>query len=554
MLTVVCVLAVSATFTLSCADASGKVHPPIYLSYGNDVVSFIERQVLLGNLDHAWTIDRTPDVASVLGHLDALNRLVIGNPATLSAYDTRMLASFTAEFSRFRILETAENKGLRQRPFIVISPGDIVDAAIDPLFRLAWFPSGYPDLESTRDGALYTIGASIFGSVGTSVGFQLMVSDTRYWNQEEEIPYIFQPEEAVPRAWNNNESRGSFDYDQADAILSARWREFTFGMGKVKLVRGFSAENFVTRGQHAPSFPHLTVTWDPESWLRLSWFHGYLESAVPDTLEDGGALWPRVSNYPKQLVCHRLDLRPAPWLELSAGESVIYARRNFEALYWIPIMFYWSAEHYLGDLDNIQIFFDAAVRPLRGHRLYGSLFIDEFSIERCFDKEEHHNWVGFQAGWLFTPSGWRIPPSIRLEYTRITPGAYQHKWAESDYSSHGLPLGFWGGRNSDNLSLDIGWALPEGITIGLHTSIFRKGEEMPPDSLYGEGLASRTFLEGEQAERRTAGLDVKVRRISGLEFACEIGYVSWNNLKGIGVEVEDFSKVYTWMECSFRFR
>lgn len=538
----------------SCTGAPINNNPPVYLPYGHAVVPFIERHVLLGNLENAWTIDRTPDVAAVILHLDALSRLAEEDPSALSAYDRGMLDFFLADLSCFRVTGTESSGGFRRRPFLFISPGETVNIAIDPLFNTAWFPAGRPDLQSPDDGASYSIGATAHGNIGTGARFQLMISDTREWRLDEENPNMFQPDEAVPRAWNASESRGSVDYDRAEAMLTARWKEFTFGMGKLKIVRGFSTENFITRGQHAPSFPLFTFTWDPESWLRFTWFHGYPESGVPDTLNSSGSSWARIDNYPKQLVCHRFDLRPAPWIELSVGESVIYARRSFEAIYWMPIMLYWSAEHYLGDLDNNQIFFDAAIRPVRGHRLYGSIFIDEISIEKSLDKKENHNWIGFQAGWLFSPAGWRFPPSVRFEYTRITPGAYQHKWPESDYSSHGLPIGFWGGRNSDNLSLDIGWSMPEGASIDLFASFFRKGEELPPDSLYGRGLAAREFLEGGAAERRTAGICVKVRRISGLELVCETGYVNWINFEAAGIEADDFSKIYTRLECSYRFR
>jgi len=163
----------------------------------------------------------------------------------------------------------------------------------------------------------------------------------------------------------------------------------------------------------------------------------------------------------KYLAAHRLEVAPMRWLNFALHETVIYSERGVELAYLNPIMFYRSAEHFLGDRDNATIGADLEVRPLPGLRVYGELFIDDLAIARL---SEH--WYGNKVAWLagahFASTLGRFAHDLRAEYVRLAPYVYSHTFPINVYKHYntmlGHPLGpnaeafyfewlLWGGRH-----------------------------------------------------------------------------------------------------------
>ena len=75
---------------------------------------------------------------------------------------------------------------------------------------------------------------------------------------------------------------------------------------------------------------------------------------------------------------------PIKYVQFSFGNSIVYAERNVQAAYFIPIAFYKSLDHLLtkgvnSENQNSQAFASLTVRPTDHLRLYGSFFLDEFN-------------------------------------------------------------------------------------------------------------------------------------------------------------------------------
>jgi len=389
------VLSVLPTFIVwAGSDLKNEIcsHAPYFLPPGHPAVRILEREVIMGKIKEAWSMDRTPDAVTVKALLEDLLHRASKEPNLLSIYDMKMVKYALKSMDNLLPPPLNAETGIVTEggPHVAVAPDKSLSFRIDPVFRAAWFPNGYMDGKSLKDGSFYSVGLETAGRFGDKVGFQAFATDSREWNYDLGGSGSFQPRETVPRVWNENDGRGSVDYDRADGAITFRNGKVSLMVGKTPIVRGYSEENFITRGQHAPDFPLIGYTWDSLSWIRFSWYTGFLESGVYDTLSQSTAKWPKVVPVDKEITWHRIDLKLFPWMEFSVGESVIYAHRSFEGIYWIPVMFYWSAEHYLGDLDNVQIFLDGALNPIEGLRVYGSLYVDEFSIEKCLDASDNH--------------------------------------------------------------------------------------------------------------------------------------------------------------------
>jgi len=117
-------------------------------------------------------------------------------------------------------------------------------------------------------------------------------------------------------------------------------------------------------------------------------FHAWLSSDVVDTT----SLYPteigdyRFSFREKYLASHTLTIKPTRGLDISIGESIIYANQ-LEFLYLVPITFFRLADHYLSRQansagSNSQFFAQVSSKGhIKNTHLYGTLFIDEFTID-----------------------------------------------------------------------------------------------------------------------------------------------------------------------------
>ena len=130
-------------------------------------------------------------------------------------------------------------------------------------------------------------------------------------------------------------------------------------------------------------------------------------------------------------------------------EQVIVGH-NLPLLYVIPTMPFWSAQHSLGDTDNLQIGFDLEYL-INNNRFYGAFLMDEWSPFDTFSSN-HHNWFGGQIGFshLFTNK-----LLLKLEYTRIEPQVYTHDDIINFPYHYNYPIGYWSGGDSEDILIKL---------------------------------------------------------------------------------------------------
>ncbi|MGB5848139.1 MAG: hypothetical protein WBH40_06610, partial [Ignavibacteriaceae bacterium] len=184
------------------------------------------------------------------------------------------------------------------------------------------------------------------------------------------------------------------EYSEAKGIIATDWSWGSFAVGKEFMEWGYAENGLVILSRKAPSFPFIRLDINPIDWLGFNYFHGWLSSDVVDSssfyyISTGSQSF---SFRKKFIASHTLFIRPTKGLQLSIGESIIYSD-ELEFIYLIPVIFFRLADHYLSRQNNragsnSQIFFSVSSRDhIPSTHLYGTLFIDELTINGLFNPE-----------------------------------------------------------------------------------------------------------------------------------------------------------------------
>jgi hypothetical protein len=172
---------------------------------------------------------------------------------------------------------------------------------------------------------------------------------------------------------------------------------------------------------------------------------------------------------------------PYPKLNISIGNSIIYAERSVQAIYFIPFAFFKSLDHLMTkDLrvenQNSQVFINVSSRNIKHLHLYASFFIDEFSINRWKPNNKQRNLVSYKAG--FNLSNWPVKNlALNFEYTRSNILTYKHSidaitWASNDYN-----LGHYLGDNSQEFFVSVNYKPIRSLNLNLSYTNSQKGRD-----------------------------------------------------------------------------
>ena len=144
---------------------------------------------------------------------------------------------------------------------------------------------------------------------------------------------------------------------------------------------------------HNPAVPMVSIQLTPCKWFQFDWFHAWLVSNVIDStyyyteVYDEGVTKIHYRPMNKFMAANMFTFKPIKYIHFSFGNSVVYAERNVQAAYFIPIAFYKSLDHLMTkglgvENQNSQVFGSITVRPTDHLRLYGTFYLDEFKFAR----------------------------------------------------------------------------------------------------------------------------------------------------------------------------
>ena len=361
------------------------------------------------------------------------------------------------------------------------------------------------------------------------------------------LPNRFSPEQGF--SWHQHATGAPEEFDTDYSSV-----KMVYEIGGFKALLGKFSQNWgpglhsLTMSAKPPTYPQFGFEWRLSNRLRFIYTHGELFSGIIDTLRTpptGRNLVGGQKVYLDRFIAaHRLEWRPVDWLTLGLVESVVYGARSIETVYLMPFMSIWSAEHYLGDTDNVQMSADLTWRPHPGLKLYGVFLMDEWRPQDTF-KETNRNWFAWQGG-----LDWR---SVLLGEDRLVAEAtwtdhriIRHRFPINDFYSHGYlsrdgylsedgyrynpgyPAGHWIGAHAQ--SLFMAYILPRWGSRFMVSYLYAKRGELTWDMLVDQ-YRNILYKRFSGSTETVQTFDVTVGRPVWKKLWVELGFslIDWNN-------------------------
>ena len=268
---------------------------------------------------------------------------------------------------------------------------------------------------------------------------------------------------------------GDFSDSRGGIALYTWWG--SIGVQRARIQWGDAQHCSNILSAHNPAVPMVTLQLTPCSWFQFDYFHAWLPSNVLDTTyyylerykEDETKINYRPHN--KYMAANMFTFMPCKYVQLSFGNSIVYAERNVQAAYFIPIAFYKSLDHLLtkgvnSENQNSQVFATLSVRPTDHLRLYGSFFLDEFKLARLKKGNAENNPVSYLVG--FNWSGWPVRGlSVRGEFMRSYIACYTHSISVLDFTSNSYNMGHYMGDNAQSIFVQVAYRPVRGLRLML---------------------------------------------------------------------------------------
>lgn len=360
---------------------------------------------------------------------------------------------------------------------------DELSFTVDPI--IAWhgiYDEDYNDEPLLRS----VIGVDVQMALGTSWTAGVRFTDTAEYNQNK-ARGAYSPTPGYVASVSPAGASSSFD--ETLAYLEYHSEFVDAGFGRDRLERGPSLDRGLIVSGEAPAYLYLQLRARVKPWLVFDYFHARLD---PSPVEDEvyyvspSGKQRKVVNQ-KWFAAHRIEVNPKPWLQLGLSETVIYAERDPEIGYMIPLNIYWSENHHQDRDDNVAWGVDLRVQPLRGWAFYFEGLLDETSMSGLFSNKLH-NRTAFALGMdVIEPLGLR-GSMLQLHLTRLRPYVYSHWFAVSVYAHNGTALGSPIPPNSDALTLSFSQKFGGTWKVTAMGQRLRHGESIPGEDPVGGNI------------------------------------------------------------------
>ena len=330
-------------------------------------------------------------------------------------------------------------------------------------------------------------GAEAYGTIGKHLGFYASLRD----NHESEVlamdSFLTQRIGASYKSWDLGKNRTSgADYSQIFAGITYSWNWGAMGVRYDHFQWGTNINGSNIFSGRTPAFAQIFLKVKPIKWFELNYIHGWLNSNVIDSLATYSI--PPNFNYTsrevykqKYLAANFLTFQPFQKLYFSVGNSIIYSDVGIHPAYLIPIMFYNSADQDIGNNNNFagqnsQFYFDLSSRQIKKLHLYSSLFVDELSFSRMWDKTQQSNYISLKSGFSYS-NILNSNLSLFFEYTRTNPQVYKHVIPTTTFASNDYNLGHYLGDNAEDIFLMLTFKPVSKLLLKLSYNKIRKGKE-----------------------------------------------------------------------------
>jgi hypothetical protein len=229
-------------------------------------------------------------------------------------------------------------------------------------------------------------------------------------------------------------------------------------------------------------------------------------------------------------------------------ERVIYGERNWDWEYANPLIFIQGQEHFTGDPDNMMLGADFRWLAFNMAMVHLQVMFDEFVFSDLGSDDYSNKWA-FLGGVKFVDI-FDIPNSqMFVEYAKIRPYVYSHKYVINRATHLSTNLGYAMQPNSDNFV--IGWTqqVARGAAVTLTGRISRHGHDPEGVVLGGDikysdhhGDAIRAdipFLEGDLETQREVGVAIQLELLHNFQSDFNVRYIERELVPVAGETITD---------------
>ena len=350
----------------------------------------------------------------------------------------------------------------------------------DKIFKMRVRPILGMDLNYNRHGLLMHrwYGAEIQMDIAHHLSIWGSIRDNSWNGQGIEGSRVTKPQylNNIPGVQYKEANYGGDFSDSRGGISLYMWWG-SIGVQRERIQWGDAQHASNILSAHNPAVPMVTLQLTPCKWFQFDYFHAWLPSNVIDSSyyyterykEGETKLNYRPAN--KFMAANMFTFMPIKYIQFSFGNSIVYAERNVQAAYFIPIAFFKSLDHLLtkgvnSENQNSQVFATITVRPTDHLRLYGSFFLDEFKFARLKKSNPEHNPVSYLVG--FNWSGWPVKGlALRGEFMRSYIACYTHSIKVLDYTSNSYNMGHYMGDNAQSIFVQLSYRPTRSLRLTL---------------------------------------------------------------------------------------
>ncbi|KPK95371.1 hypothetical protein AMJ80_05140 [bacterium SM23_31] len=381
----------------------------------------------------------------------------------------------------------------------------------------------------------YTTGIQVRGNLGERIGFYIDARNTKEWGSRK---YPESRDITAPGlGWVSNFGSYRF-HDETIAYLIFKTSPFEIEIGKNLNRWGPGYRGALLLSDNATSYDLMKLK--TQFWrIKFAHVFGYLEQyprIVEQVFDEKSGCKKRYAR--KYIAAHRLEVNLFDGVNIGVHEAVVYGQRGIELAYLNPLMFLRSAEHYLGDQDNALMGADISLKLINGWKWYGEFLMDDIFIKKL-GTDWYGNKFGYIGGVLWTDPFGFPDASLRIEYTRIKPFVYTHRFPINVYKHYDTALGHSLPPNSDEWYVAGSRCVTRRLFTGFELQYLRNGANTQERIVGGDidqpnpapEDVDLKFLEGEIRKKKSLRLVLSYEMLRNLFIKGECEFVSGTNFR-----------------------
>ncbi|NDP22487.1 MAG: hypothetical protein GZ091_15595 [Paludibacter sp.] len=341
------------------------------------------------------------------------------------------------------------------------------------------------------------------------------------------------------------ESSSGGDYSDSRGGIKYAWNWGSVGLVKDNVVWGDNYHGSNILSGRAPSFPMFTMHLKPVKWFEMQYFHGWLVSNLLDTtryyLDNLDNIHYRMAN--KFMAANLFTFTPVRNLNISVGNSIVYAEANVQAAYFIPIAFYKSLDHSLTkgitglENQNSQVFINISSRNIKHLHLFTSVYADEIDFDRFLPSSAEKNPISYKIGASLSNLPFQNL-SLTGEFTRTNIINYKHSIPVLSWASNGYNLGHYLGDNSQEIYFALRYKPIRGLDLSLSYIDAKHGNEYNYDRTKIRKIISQPSLGDITWHNQTVGFKAQYEVMNN---AYAIINMDYSDIQGYDISSSDIT-------------